>query len=102
MQIDSRTLLQKAKHPTGVLCFFSGKGIEPIYMELSGGQFLPPVLTLVATLIFAIGENANRFPYPRYRLSEQKSAKPILPRSGLDLEEPSREAGPYNASLFIT
>jgi hypothetical protein len=29
-------------------------------VELSGGQFLPPVQTLVATFIFAIGENANR------------------------------------------
>ena len=35
-------------------------GLEPIAEELSGGQFLPPVQTLVATLIFAIGENANR------------------------------------------
>ena len=35
-------------------------GHEPIAEELSGGQFLPPVQTLVATLIFAIGENANR------------------------------------------
>jgi hypothetical protein len=29
-------------------------------MELSGGQFLTPVQTLVATLIFAEGKNANR------------------------------------------
>jgi len=28
-------------------------GFEPIAVELSGGQFLPPVQTLVATLIFA-------------------------------------------------
>ena len=28
-------------------------GLEPIAEELSGGQFLPPVQTLVATLIFA-------------------------------------------------
>jgi len=27
-------------------------------VELSGGQFLPPVQKLVATLIFAKGENA--------------------------------------------
>jgi len=27
-------------------------GLEPIAVELSGGQFLPPVQTLVATIIF--------------------------------------------------
>jgi len=27
-------------------------GLEPIAVELSGGQFLPPVQTLVATSIF--------------------------------------------------
>ena len=32
--------------------FFVGDGREPIAEELSGGQFLPPVQTLVATLIF--------------------------------------------------
>ena len=37
-------------------------GLEPIYMELSGGQFLPPVQTLVATFIFAKGENAKSSP----------------------------------------
>ena len=40
--------------------FFKSAGFEPIYMELSGGQFLPPVQTLVATSIFAKGENAYR------------------------------------------
>jgi len=29
-------------------------------VELSGGQFLPPVQTLVATIIFAKSENAYR------------------------------------------
>ena len=28
-------------------------GLEPIAVELSGGQFLPPVQTLVATFVFA-------------------------------------------------
>ena len=32
--------------------FFVGSGLEPIAVELSGGQFLPPVQTLVATSIF--------------------------------------------------
>ena len=31
-------------------------------VELSGGQFLPPVQTLVATIIFTKGENAIRVP----------------------------------------
>jgi len=34
-------------------------------MELSGGQFLSPVRTLVATSIFAIGENAYRVLSPQ-------------------------------------
>ena len=43
--------------------FFVGDGLEPIAEELSGGQFLPPVQTLVATLIFCLkAENANRVP----------------------------------------
>jgi hypothetical protein len=43
--------------------FFVGDGREPIAEELSGGQFLPPVQTLVATLIFCLkAENANRVP----------------------------------------
>ena len=33
--------------------FFVEAGLEPIAVELSGGQFLPPVQKLVATLIFA-------------------------------------------------
>ena len=32
-------------------------GLKPISMQLSGGQLLPPVQKLVATLIFAKGEN---------------------------------------------
>jgi hypothetical protein len=36
-------------------------GIEPIQMQMSGGHLLPPVQTLVATLIFCKAENANRF-----------------------------------------
>ncbi|MBQ8358312.1 MAG: hypothetical protein IJX37_00140 [Oscillospiraceae bacterium] len=35
-------------------------GLEPIAVELSGGQFLPPVQTLVATIIFCKAENANQ------------------------------------------
>ena len=40
------------------------KGVEPIYVQMSGGHLLPPVQTLVATIIFATGENASRLPYP--------------------------------------
>jgi len=39
-----------------------GKGLEPIAVELSGGQFLQPVQTLVATLILPPGQNAHRVP----------------------------------------
>ena len=41
--------------------FFVGNGLEPIAVELSGGQFLPPVQKLVATIISAPmwGRNAN-------------------------------------------
>ena len=40
-----------------------GKGLEPIAVELSGGQFLPPVQKLVATLILPpMGQYANRVP----------------------------------------
>ena len=53
---------KKKDTPPG--CPFYATGIEPIAVELSGGQFQPPVQTLVATIIFAKGENANRFPYP--------------------------------------
>ena len=57
-------------------------GLEPIAEELSGGQFLTPVQTLVATLIFAFGKNVyqillpvrksetptgSRFPYISHR-----------------------------------
>ena len=47
MQIDSRTLLQIKKR-----CFRTSffiwyrKGIEPIYMQVSGGHLLPPVQAL--------------------------------------------------------
>ena len=43
------------------------EGVEPIGMQQSGGLLLTPVRTLVATLIFAIGENAYRLPDPYYR-----------------------------------
>jgi len=38
-------------------------GLEPIQMQQSGGLLLPPVQKLVATIIFANGENANRVPF---------------------------------------
>ena len=44
------------------------KGLEPIAVELSGGQFLPPVQTLVATLNFAPSEqNCISSPFRRTR-----------------------------------
>ena len=50
--------------PSGGCLFWLGAGREPIAVELSGGQFLPPVQTLVATFIFTGGENANGFRLP--------------------------------------
>jgi len=41
--------------------YFNIAGIEPIEKQMSGGHLLPPVQKLVATIIFALGENANRF-----------------------------------------
>ena len=46
--------------------FFVEAGLEPIAVELSGGQFLPPVQKLVATLIFARptqGQKCKRVPF---------------------------------------
>ena len=44
--------------------FFVGHGLEPIAVQGSGGALLTPVQTLVATLIFAKGKNANRVRSP--------------------------------------
>ena len=50
---DSRTLLQKMTTVKVVFSFGNRQeGIEPIYMQVSSGHLLPPVLTLVATSIF--------------------------------------------------
>ena len=48
--------------------FFARSGLEPIAVELSGGQFLPPVQKLVATSIFAFGENAYRVLPPQPKM----------------------------------
>ena len=37
----------------GGVFFYGNNGLKPIAVELPGGQFLPPVQTLVATIIFA-------------------------------------------------
>ena len=63
---------KKKTTPTGWFSFWNGEGIEPIAVERSGGQFLPPVRTPVATIIFAFGENANRFPYPTIQRPPQR------------------------------
>ena len=58
--------------PTGWLfsfLFSQGAGLEPIYMELSGGQFLPPVQTLVATTIFDRDEEVYRVLPPQPKKS---------------------------------
>ena len=50
--------------------FFFGNGLEPIAAQGSGGALLPPVQTLVATLIFAKGKNANRVLLPAPKKNE--------------------------------
>ena len=39
----------KIPHPSGWGIFVLGDGLEPIYMQQSGGLLLPPVQKLVAT-----------------------------------------------------
>ena len=39
-----------------------GSGIEPIQMQMSSGHLLPPVQTLVATLIFAPRQKCKSIP----------------------------------------
>ena len=49
--------------PNGLGFWFGGKWMvrfEPIAVQHAGGMLLPPVQTLVATIIFATGKNANR------------------------------------------
>ena len=66
---DSRTLLQKEKPPKGRFFLLENcrRESNPSQMQQSGGLLLTPVQTLAATLIFAIGENANRLLYPAPR-----------------------------------
>ena len=52
-----------------------GGGFEPIAVQVSGGHLQPPVRKLVATIIFALGENANRIHHPR---GKSKSNPPSL------------------------
>ena len=55
---ESLPVCQVKKKDTrmGILLFLlrppGGKGLEPIYMQVSGGHLLQPVQTLVATSIF--------------------------------------------------
>jgi len=53
MQTSPPVSTKQKPHPNGwgFLFGFDG-GREPISMELSGGQFLPPVQKLVATYIY--------------------------------------------------
>ena len=46
----------------GIHLFALLNKIEPIAVELSGGQFLQPVQTLVATSIFSRGRKCNSIP----------------------------------------
>ena len=67
MHIDSRILLQKNGHLNGVHFLLEiEKGVEPIYMQMSGGYLLVPVQKPVPTyMFFPTGkEHAYRLPYP--------------------------------------
>ena len=48
--------------------FLMGSGIEPIQMQMSGGHLLPPVQTLVATLIFSQREKMQIDPGHRHHI----------------------------------
>ena len=45
---------------------------EPITVQHADGMLLPPVQKLVATIIFAIGKNANRIHHPPRRTKFSK------------------------------
>ena len=49
---------ENSRTPFGV-CLFLPYGNRRSQMQYAGGILLPPVQTLVATFIFAMGENAN-------------------------------------------
>ena len=52
----------KNETPMGSRFYFAPQPrIERSQVQMSGGHLLPPVQTLVATLIFCKAENANRF-----------------------------------------
>ena len=60
------------------MVFFIGRekeeGFEPIAVRLSGGQSLPPVFALVATIFFALGQKCKSNP--------SSSAKNTQPHCG--------------------
>ena len=58
-KFKSLSLRQKELHPR---CgsFLMREDLNRIYMGYAGGISLPPVQTLVASIIFALGENANQ------------------------------------------
>ena len=51
---ESLPAYQKSRYPKWDICFFVyvQMGLEPNSMQVSGGHLLPPVQTLVDTLIF--------------------------------------------------
>ena len=51
-------------------------------MQQSGGLLLPPVQTLVATIIFAIGKNANESP-AGHVAQQQKGRRSAARKDGL-------------------
>ena len=49
---------------------YSRTGLEPLAVQHAGGMLLPPVQTLVATIIFALGKNANRVRSPAPKIDK--------------------------------
>ena len=77
--MNTRTKKGEAKASLFYLVY---AGLEPIKMHHAGGILLPPVQTLVATLIFAKGKNANRVRSP----APKHSSPNLLPmRKGFGL-----------------
>ena len=54
------SICQQKRDPSRGLAFIIVEGLEPNKMQVSGGHLLQPVQKLVASTIFAFGENANR------------------------------------------
>ena len=62
---ESLPVYQKSRYPFWDICFsyWQRKGLEPSKSQYAGGILLPPVQTLVATLISAHGAEMQTSPF---------------------------------------